>query len=78
MLHIRAPKPPAVLGKHGCLRATGLIAISNRVGDNLARTGVDKSRINVIYDAVDLSGFTPAAACNVLRVQSGTLEWTNL
>jgi len=66
--HVRKPVEPQEVRKHRCGRATALIAISNRVRDDLLRAGVPGEKVAIIYDAVDLDEFHPRRQRrNVLR-----------
>ena len=68
VLHVRAPKSPRELRKHGCHRVSATIAISGRVQGKLLEAGVPAERISVIHDAVDLQQFRPRGEqANVLR-----------
>jgi len=66
--HVRKPVEPREVRKHRCGRARALIAISNRVRDDLLRAGVAPQKVSVIYDGVDLEEFHPdRGRDNVLR-----------
>ena len=68
VLHVRTPIRPDEVRKHRCIRATSIIAISQRVKRNLLSAGIGPEKIVQIDDAVDLEVFRPQGfPADVLR-----------
>ena len=68
VLHVRMPLSTADIYKHGCDKATALIAISRRVRRNLLEAKISPQKIVRINDSVDLKAFCPMGhAPNSLR-----------
>ena len=70
VLHVRTPVSVDDVHKHGCAKATALIAISRRVRRNLLEAKISPQKIVRINDSVDLKAFCPAGHVpNSLRQQ---------
>ena len=70
VLHVRTPISVADVRKHGCAKATALIAISRQVRRSLLEANIAPKKISRIIDSVDLVHFHPLrGVLNVLRQQ---------